>query len=145
MKMTVRAIALMKETASTSETLVNFYQTTHHNNPEDRHLHTRRRENLKSHKFFCHFIFEICIVHRCCSGENILKTWALNFLQRWKYRLWYFDYDAVWSCRWLPASQINVSPTSSLHPEDGSDTFLRNVITTNKTTLCHNPKDYSRH
>jgi hypothetical protein len=43
-------IALMMEAASTSETSVNFYQITRHNNPEDSHLHTRRRENLKSHK-----------------------------------------------------------------------------------------------
>jgi hypothetical protein len=45
-----RAIALMMEAASTSETSVNFYQTTWRNNPEDSHLHTRRLENLKSHK-----------------------------------------------------------------------------------------------
>jgi hypothetical protein len=38
----------MKEAASTSETSVNFYQTIQHINPEDSHLHTRRRENLKS-------------------------------------------------------------------------------------------------
>jgi hypothetical protein len=31
-------IALMMEAAITSETLVNFYQTTPHNNPEDSHL-----------------------------------------------------------------------------------------------------------
>jgi hypothetical protein len=41
---------LMVEAASTSETLVNFYQTTRRNNPEDSHVHTRRRENLKSHE-----------------------------------------------------------------------------------------------
>jgi hypothetical protein len=35
--------------ASTSETLVTFYQTTQRNNPEDSHLHIRRHENLKSH------------------------------------------------------------------------------------------------
>jgi hypothetical protein len=40
----------MMETGSTSETSVNFYQTTRRNNPEDSHLHIRRRENLKSHK-----------------------------------------------------------------------------------------------
>jgi hypothetical protein len=39
----------MLEAASTSETSLNFYQTTWHNNPEDSHLQTRRRENLKSH------------------------------------------------------------------------------------------------
>jgi hypothetical protein len=37
------------EVASTSETSVNFYQTTGRNSKENRHLHTRRRENLKSH------------------------------------------------------------------------------------------------
>jgi hypothetical protein len=42
-------IALM-EAASTSKTSVNFYQITLRNNPENSHLHTRRRENLKSHK-----------------------------------------------------------------------------------------------
>jgi hypothetical protein len=43
-------IALMMESSSTSETSVNFYQTTRRDNPEDSHLHTRRRENLKSHQ-----------------------------------------------------------------------------------------------
>jgi hypothetical protein len=42
-------IALMMEAASTSETSKNLYQTTRRNNPEDSRLHTRRRENLKSH------------------------------------------------------------------------------------------------
>jgi hypothetical protein len=42
-------IALMMEAVSTSETSVNFYQTTRHNNPEVSHLHARCRENLKSH------------------------------------------------------------------------------------------------
>jgi hypothetical protein len=41
--------ALMMEAVSTSETLVSVYQTTRRNIPEDSHLHTRRRENLKSH------------------------------------------------------------------------------------------------
>jgi hypothetical protein len=41
---------LMMEAASISETLVNFYQTTRRNNPEDSHLHIRRRENLKSYR-----------------------------------------------------------------------------------------------
>jgi hypothetical protein len=52
-------LALVKhlnEAASTPETSVNFCQTTQHNNPEDSHLHIRRRENLKSNliqeKFF---------------------------------------------------------------------------------------------
>jgi hypothetical protein len=44
----IRAIALMMETASTKMS-ENFCQTTRRNKPEDSHLHTRRRENLKSH------------------------------------------------------------------------------------------------
>jgi hypothetical protein len=42
-------IALMMEAARTSETLVNVYQTTRCYNPEDSHLRTHRRENLKSY------------------------------------------------------------------------------------------------
>jgi hypothetical protein len=42
-------IALMMEAARTSETLENFYQTTRRYNPEDSHLRTHRRENLKSY------------------------------------------------------------------------------------------------
>jgi hypothetical protein len=41
-------IALM-EAARTSETLVNFYQTTQRYNPEDSHLCTHRCENIKSY------------------------------------------------------------------------------------------------
>jgi hypothetical protein len=44
----------MMEAARTSETLVNFYQTTRLYNPEDSHLRTHRRENLKS----CFIIFD---------------------------------------------------------------------------------------
>jgi hypothetical protein len=40
----------MMEAARTSETLVNFYQTTRRYNPEDSNLHTHRRENLKSYE-----------------------------------------------------------------------------------------------
>jgi hypothetical protein len=42
-------IALMMAATNTSETSLNVYQTTRHDIPEDIHLHTRRRENLKSH------------------------------------------------------------------------------------------------
>jgi hypothetical protein len=40
---------LIMEAVSTPETSENFYQTTRRNIPEDSHLHTRRRENLKFH------------------------------------------------------------------------------------------------
>jgi hypothetical protein len=40
-------IALMMEAANISETLVKICQTTRRYNPEDGHLHSHRRENLK--------------------------------------------------------------------------------------------------
>jgi hypothetical protein len=43
----------MIEAASTSESPVNFYQITRSNIPEDSHLHTRRRENLKYRPRIC--------------------------------------------------------------------------------------------
>jgi hypothetical protein len=50
------AIALMMEAASTSETSVNFYQTTRRYNPEDSHLRTHRRENLKSYSVITYLL-----------------------------------------------------------------------------------------
>jgi hypothetical protein len=49
-------ITLMMEAASTSETSVNFYQTTHRYNPEGSHLHTRHCKNLKSE---CARVFQL--------------------------------------------------------------------------------------
>jgi hypothetical protein len=44
-----RLTALMMEALNTFEMSVNFYQTTRLKIPEDSHLHTRRRENMKYH------------------------------------------------------------------------------------------------
>jgi hypothetical protein len=55
-----REFPLMMETASISETSLNFYQTTRRNNPEDSHLHARRRENLISNKDYW---LHICRYH----------------------------------------------------------------------------------
>jgi hypothetical protein len=40
----------MMEAAMTSETMVNFYQTTQCYNPEDSHLRTHHRDNLNPAK-----------------------------------------------------------------------------------------------
>jgi hypothetical protein len=42
----IRAIV---EAPSKSEMLVNVYESTRRNNPEDGHLHTHRRQKLKGH------------------------------------------------------------------------------------------------
>jgi hypothetical protein len=41
-------LAMMTATVITSETLIDFYQTTWCKIPEDRYLHIHRHENLKS-------------------------------------------------------------------------------------------------
>jgi hypothetical protein len=55
---------MMMEAARSSETLVNFYQTTRRYNPEDSHLRAHRRENLKSYFEKVDFIkeadFNVC-------------------------------------------------------------------------------------
>jgi hypothetical protein len=53
------AIFLMMEAASTSETSVKFYQTARLNIPEDSHLHTYRRENLKFHRLV--FVYSVIL------------------------------------------------------------------------------------
>jgi hypothetical protein len=63
MKMAVSwVVALMMEAASTCETSINFYQTTQRNNPEDSHLNSRRRENLRSHQFsICFVVYHLLL------------------------------------------------------------------------------------
>jgi hypothetical protein len=52
------------EAARTSETLVQLYQTTRCYNPEDSHLHTHRRENIKS--YLCKIV-KISNLQNVCS------------------------------------------------------------------------------
>jgi hypothetical protein len=58
----------MMEAARTSETFVNFYQTTRCYNPEDSNLHTHRRENLKSYLTF--IIFHGPLRHGSAVGTS---------------------------------------------------------------------------
>jgi hypothetical protein len=44
-------IALMMEAASTSETSVNFYQTTQRNNPDDSHIYDYENDSLFTTKY----------------------------------------------------------------------------------------------
>jgi hypothetical protein len=67
--------APMMAAVSTSETSVNVYQTTRCNNTEDSHLHTRRRENLKSHIF--HIMRPLYEVHEVMArwrGHYVLSV-----------------------------------------------------------------------
>jgi hypothetical protein len=50
----IRAVtAPVTEAASTSDALVNFFQTTRRYNPERSHLNTRHRDTFKSYITFC--------------------------------------------------------------------------------------------
>jgi hypothetical protein len=60
----------MMEAARTSETLVNFYQTTRCYNPEDSNLHTHCRENLKS--YLSSLI--VCII----IGKSLVNQYFIN-------------------------------------------------------------------
>jgi hypothetical protein len=68
---------LMMEAASTSETSVNFYQTTRRNNPEDSHLRTNRREKLK-HRLW--FLLET-LIHLSYMCRNTFKIWGFEVCQ----------------------------------------------------------------
>jgi hypothetical protein len=63
-------ITLIMEAVSTSETSENFYQTTRRNNPEDSHLHTRNRENLKSDQSIFTSFWRLSVNSHSCSVNN---------------------------------------------------------------------------
>jgi hypothetical protein len=66
-------ITLMMEATSTSEMLINFYQTTQCYNPEDGYLHASRRENLKS--YYCEF-------HLHAHKINLPQLWGWLYFSR---------------------------------------------------------------
>jgi hypothetical protein len=78
LKMTVFWIfALMMEAACASETSVNFYQTTRRKNPEDSHLHTRRRENLKCQNFSYFADHIVNKYNPMLSGSLVTTAWRV--------------------------------------------------------------------
>jgi hypothetical protein len=74
----------VSEAGSTSETSENFYQTTRCNIPEDRHLHTLRCENLKSHQD------PLTFLHRLRSVTTIMRTILLVMLAQCMHDIVYF-------------------------------------------------------
>jgi hypothetical protein len=90
-QVTKSLIALMMEAARTCETLVNFYQITRGYNPEDSHLRTHRRENLRSYLYpFCLNVFFRWLISssRLSAPHAVLARWtslfnAACFCDRW--------------------------------------------------------------
>jgi hypothetical protein len=71
----------MMEAARTSKTLVNFNQTTRRYNPEDSHLRTHRRENLKSYLICTVFIFGIDVTTIIDVIPLREIRWEVNWLR----------------------------------------------------------------
>jgi hypothetical protein len=67
---------LLMEAASTSETWVNFYQTTRRYNPDDSHLHTHHRKNLKSYLLKNYLLTILC-------GRNMWHMGAQSLPLHW--------------------------------------------------------------
>jgi hypothetical protein len=67
----------MMEVISTSETSINLYQTTRRIIPEQGHLHTRHRENLKSNQQSVH-LPAVRMFGTCCC---IMVFCTVNFGQ----------------------------------------------------------------
>jgi hypothetical protein len=89
------------EAARSSETLVNFYQTTWRYNPEDNHLRTHRRENLKSYlvtpdtNMALNLLCEVQCFHYSCSWrEYKMPVFGLHFILNALMAL-YWTYDGI--------------------------------------------------
>jgi hypothetical protein len=66
------------EAVLTSETLVSSHQSTRRYNPEDGHLYTHHRENLKSYKFLKTNSSGIVIK---CQGDETLNALMMEAVQ----------------------------------------------------------------
>jgi hypothetical protein len=66
------------EAARTSETLVNFYQTTRRYNSEDSNLRTHRRENFKSYNQTCANTNKGCSVAQSVKSGEVPESFALS-------------------------------------------------------------------
>jgi hypothetical protein len=72
-------IALMMEAARTPETLVNFYQTARRYNPDDSHLRSLHRENLKSY-----FVHDVELKYQLSNYQLLKKDSAPGVISNLK-------------------------------------------------------------
>jgi hypothetical protein len=67
----------MMEAARTSETSVDIQLRTRQYIPEDSELHTRRRENFKSHIVGCLFYDAFSVTRLCSIDDRVIGEWWL--------------------------------------------------------------------
>jgi hypothetical protein len=71
-------IALIMEAASTSEMLVNFYQTTQHNIPENNHLRTLLIQTTSQHRLTTYKLQLSAIRWQCSTMHIVLLSQTKN-------------------------------------------------------------------
>jgi hypothetical protein len=107
----------MMEAARTSETLVNFFQTTRRCNPEDSHLRTHRRENLKSYlgqndsqpQYRSYATHNWRVQHVSNNAIDFLEV--PFYANEWQYKLWQRSNNVLWSVmiprkRWYSTNKM---------------------------------------
>jgi hypothetical protein len=113
-------IALLMEAASASEKPVNYYKTTRRSNSEHRHLHTRRRENLKS------------------CPHNISTRWRVTDGFRTE-RVRYCEFSSV-----SHVLQLQMWGRGNFFPWEGGETKLCKAIWKEKFGNVENYTDFLR-
>jgi hypothetical protein len=103
------SIITLMEAVRTSETSVNYNMTTRRYIPEDYHLHTRHRKNLKSHKN----LYEFFNLHACYMTHPLYPPWSdtrYSCLQIWN------ESRNFWIAEQFKRNTGNPWPPDAFHP-----------------------------
>jgi hypothetical protein len=113
----------MLEAANTSETSVNFYQTIRRNISEDSHLHTRRREKLKSHLQDCLIIPTLKLRSIMLTDSHlrlVLRSVVCSFTLTLRKRATLYSTSTsqtvLWLLRGLPGTKYEFSSFDDQSP-----------------------------
>jgi hypothetical protein len=115
------------EAARNSETLVNLYQTTQRYDPEDSHLRTHRRENLKSYK-----VAELLLLYRATAHY---EPWPFSRIFRQLF-IPYVRFLLIYICTWFIVMRRNgpVCTETGKGIKDHSSINRKSIHT---ETSCH--------
>jgi hypothetical protein len=122
----------MMEAARTSKTLVNFYQTTRRYNPEDSHLRTHRRENLKSYLIVSRLVRNFYAFYGPESSLQYSQESATELSHEPFEPSLHLKPCFTHPFKKLPCPHIRIGPPSCLHPSD----FLPKIIQLISQYLC---------
>jgi hypothetical protein len=119
----IRAVILIMDAGRTPETLVNFYQTTRRYNPEDSHLRTHRRENLKSY----FMLYQVTCLDVSEVNTSVIELALLitNYIEFLMLVVWVVTPCGLVDRRRYQCFGGTYCPI--FRAEDGGSIFLRNV------------------